>query len=125
MKLLLLPLLMVLLLSGTCRKTAGSRNCFRARLAIKGICMNYVIQVLDKNTGALPVEKSWTDESDGRVYQNVFALGSVCSFPDLKEGDEFYFTLATAGTDLCAVCKAYRPVPAVRNAIVVQPTPCP
>lgn len=114
----------------TCNKTtgavkAGSSNCFRARLAIKGICMNYVIQVLDGDTTGLNIEKSWKDETDGKVYKNVFALGSRCSFPDIDEGEEFYFTLAVKEDAGCNVCMAYRPVPAAKNDIIVSKTPCP
>jgi hypothetical protein len=87
--------------------------------------MNYVIKVLEGDLKVLSVEKEWVDESDGKRYNNVFALGSPCTFPDLKEGETFYFTLAQKEDTGCNVCMAYRPVPAAKNAIVVSKTPCP
>jgi len=128
-----LSLLLLISVAGTCHKTAGKSNagnlanptnCFKARLEIKGICMNYVIKVLEGDTSLLKLEKSWTDETDGKVYTNVFALGSVCTFPELNEGAEFYFTLAENEAGGCNVCMAYRPVPSVKNNIVVRQTPC-
>lgn len=130
MRCLALVLMFPVLLSATCHKTtrsvkAATTNCFKGRLAIKGICMNYVIQVLEGDTAALQLEKSWTDETDGTVHENVFALGSRCDFPDLEEGEVFHFTVVEK-TDLsCNLCMAYRPVPAAKNNIVVSKTPCP
>jgi hypothetical protein len=124
-------------LAGTCNKTTnrnggnnktvGGQNstCYKARLEIKGICMNYVIKVLDGDLTKLNLEREWKDESDSKTYNNVFALGSVCSFPDMKEGAEFYFTVTDKEDANCNVCMAYRPVPAAKNNIVVSQTPCP
>lgn len=108
----------------TGNKSTVNSKCFKAKLVIKGICMHYVIQVLEGNTAALNIEKEWKDESDGKVYKNVFALGSRCSFPDLKEGEEFYFTLAAMEDAGCNVCMAYRPVPGASNNIVAGKKPC-
>ena len=126
----LLAVLFFISVSATCNKTgsngtAGTKaaGCFKARLEIKGICMNYVIKVLEGDTALLHLERTWTDETDNKVYTNVFALGSVCSFPELKEGSEFYFTLAQTEDSGCNVCMAYRPVPAAKNNIVVSQTP--
>ena len=131
---LLLALILFTTVSGTCRNTTGSNSsagkqagtgtCFKARLEIKGICMNYVIKVLEGDTAALKLEREWKDESDGKVYTNVFALGSVCSFPDMAEGTEFYFTLTAKEDTQCNVCMAFRPVPSVKNNIIVSQTPC-
>lgn len=119
--------------AATCNKPAATKTtstanggaCYKARLAIKGICTNYVIQVLEGDTSKLALEKSWKDETDGKVYTNVFALDSRCSFPDIAEGGAFYFTLAGKEDPDCNVCMAYRPVPAAKNSIVVSKTPCP
>lgn len=87
--------------------------------------MNYVIVVLHGDLSKLNIEKSWTDETNGKSYTNVFALGSRCTFQDMSEGAEFYFTLAEKEEPGCNVCMAYRPVPAAKNNIVVRQTPCP
>jgi hypothetical protein len=128
-----LPLLAFLLLGFSCHhKTVPApaaptlaSNCYRARLEIKGICMNYVIKVLDGDVTRLNIEKEWKDETDGKVHTNVFALGSRCSFPDLNEGDEFYFVVTGIEDNGCNVCMAYRPVPAAKNNIVVSKNACP
>jgi hypothetical protein len=130
---LLLSLTAFLMLGGSChRKTAPTptaaklaSNCYKARLEIKDICMNYVIKVLDGDLSKLNIEREWKDEDDGTVYTNVFALGSRCSFPDVSEGDEFYFSVTGVEDAGCNVCLAYRPVPAAKNNIVVSKTACP
>jgi hypothetical protein len=129
---LLTPLILaaaMMLMAATCNKTANktitNTQCFKGRLEIKGICMNYVIKVLQGDTKALSIDSSWTDESDGKVYRDVFALGNKCNFPDLQEGDEFYFTINGKEDPSCNVCMAFRPVPASKNNIVVSKTPCP
>ena len=114
----------VVLTSATCHKTTGNTSCFKGRLEIKGICQNYVIRLLDGDTAALQLEKTWVDETTDKTYQNVFALQNKCDFPDLKEGDEFYFTLEASPKSDCMVCQAYRPVPAAQNNIKVSTTPC-
>lgn len=86
--------------------------------------MNYVIQLTEGNASALNIEKTWTDENDGKVYRNVFALGNKCNFTNVKEGEEFYFTLAAKTEEDCMQCQAFRPVPPARNNITVSKTPC-
>ena len=86
--------------------------------------MNYVIQVLDGDLTKLNLERTWKDETDGKTYTNVFALGSRCTFPDIAEGVEFYFRLASNEDARCNVCLAYRAVPVAKNFIVVSQTPC-
>ena len=46
-------------------------------------------------------------------YKNIFALGSICTFPaTIAEGQEFYFSiLDKPDTSVCVQCKAYSPVP--------------
>jgi hypothetical protein len=128
MKLLtpILILAITILTAATCNKsTTGNTKCFKGRLEIKGICMNYVIKVLDGDTTALNLEKTWVDETTDKTYQNVFGLGNKCDFPDLAEGEEFYFTIEEKPTTDCAVCQAFRPTPAAKNNIKVSKTPCP
>lgn len=109
--------------SATCNKPSGT-TCFKGRLEIKGICMNYVIKVLEGNTANLNIARAWTDETDGRTHENVFALASKCDFPDMAEGAEFYFTIVDKSREDCAVCLAIRPLPDARNRISVNQTPC-
>lgn len=84
---------------------------YKGKLVIKGICMNYVIELVEGNLDEDLYVTQWVDEFTGKKYQNVFALGSVCNFPDrIEEGDLFEFVLKNK-TENCAVCEAYRPVP--------------
>jgi len=79
---------------------------------VKGICMNYVIQVLDPDFDSSLIELNWTNEFSDISYTNVFALGSVCDFPeDIDEGDEFNFIIDNSKQNNCAVCLAYSPTP--------------
>ena len=98
------------------QKTCGSNNlkedCYKGRLEIKGICSNYTIKILQGNIDTAKVAASWTDENTGKVYSNVFALDSPCSFPaDIEQGDEFYFRIDTTQEKNCMVCMAYYPTP--------------
>lgn len=107
-----------------CQKQKAADSCFKGRLAVKGICSNYTIQVLEGNMDPAKVEASWTHPQTGVAYRQVFALGSPCTFPaSLNEGDEFYFTLEPPVQD-CAVCEAYSPKPAKALAITVVDKPC-
>ena len=124
----LLLILFTVLTAATCNpktETALAVNCFKGKLVIKGICMNYVVQVVQGDTSKLKIAATWMDETTDKTYNNVFALGSKCNFPDMQEGDEFYFTLADKPEEGCNVCLAYRPVPAVANHIVVHKERCP
>ena len=107
-----------------CNKGETAGACYKGRLEIKALCSNYTIQLLEGAIDPSKIEASWTDEHTGKVYTNVFALGSPCNFPStLKEGDEFYFTLAAPGQN-CAVCQAYYPKPAKALSITVVDKPC-
>lgn len=86
--------------------------------------MNYTISLQDPIDTSLVVA-NWTDESTGKSYKNVFALGSRCNFPsDIKEGDEFYFAIDSTTVQNCAVCLIYYPVPPKKLSIKVIPGPC-
>ena len=86
----------------------------KGRLAVKGICMNFVIEVLDPVNPDW-VEAEWVHPDTEVVYSNAFRLGSVCSFdPSLNEGDLFTFEASPEpfdGDEKCAVCLAYSPTP--------------
>jgi hypothetical protein len=85
---------------------------YKGKLVVKGICMNYVIQVLDSNFDSSLIELNWTNEFSGISFTNVFALGSVCDFPEnIEEGDEFNFIIDNFKNNNCAVCLAYSPTP--------------
>jgi len=85
---------------------------YKGKLVVKGICMNYVIQVLDSNFDFSLIELNWTNEFSGISFTNVFALGSVCDFPEnIEEGDEFNFIIDNFKNNNCAVCLAYSPTP--------------
>jgi len=87
-------------------------NIFLGKLVKKGICMNYVIQVNDSCFPQDLIEDKWTDESSNRKYNNVFALKSICDFPEnIEENDSFNFVIDNEKENNCAVCEAYTPVP--------------
>lgn len=128
MKYIIASLLVITLLSSaTCKeRKANPGNCFRGRLEVKGACMNYTIKVLSGNIDTGLVQKSWRDETTGKVHENVFRLSSLCSFPNrINEGDEFYFIIPPApAVEKCAVCMAYYPTPDKSIFIKVIDAPC-
>ena len=84
--------------------------------------MNYTIKLLEGAMDTTLIAKNWTNETNGRSYSNVFALGSRCSFPpDIQEGQEFYFVLDNSTVQNCAVCMIYYPVPSKQLSIKVLP----
>jgi hypothetical protein len=100
-------------------------TCFKARLEVKGICMNYTIKVLDGNIDPDLIQATWTDPATGKTHQNVFGLGSPCDFPsNIVEGEEFYFTINNSPTQGCAVCEAYYPTPPKKLRILATKAPC-
>jgi hypothetical protein len=90
-----------------------SNKCIKGKLVLKGICMNYVIEVVSGNIDSSLIESNWENPLTHDVYKNVFGLASICTFPPtLNEGDEFYFTIPQSPVDqLCIQCKAYSPIP--------------
>ena len=93
------------------------------KLAVQGICMNYVITV----EGEVPEEwyeqgfvaETWVDPSEEITYSNAFQLRSICDFPnEIEEGDLFYFTISK-DEQLCAQCLAYSPTPTESLSIKV------
>ena len=127
-KILLLSTLISLVLASQkeCANNNKKTGCYKGRLEVKGICSNYTIAVLEGNLDSSKISKTWTDETTNKTYSNVFALDSRCSFPaDIKEGDEFYFTVREAGDQNCNVCMAYYPTPPKGLSITVSKTACP
>lgn len=86
---------------------------YTGKLVLKGICMNYVIEVIDGDIDPNLIEEVWVNDMTNISYNNVFALGSRCSFPEkIKEGDTFQFSIqADDSSDNCAICEAYSPTP--------------
>jgi len=104
-----------------CKKNSQGDSIYKGRLEIKGICMNYTIKVLEGNIDTSLIASSWTDETTGKSYSNVFKLGSPCTFPEnIQQGDEFTFTIDTTAEKGCAVCMAYYPTPQKHLSIKVQ-----
>lgn len=94
-----------------CTKESTEKT-YKGRLEIAGICMNYTISVLEGNIDTSLIVADWTDDVTGKTYQNVFKLGSPCTFPaTIKQGDEFYFVIDSSQAQNCAVCLAYYPTP--------------
>jgi hypothetical protein len=103
-----------------------SSGCYKGKLEVKGGCMNYTISIVDGKFDSSLVVPDWTNESTGKAYKNVFALGSRCTFPDnINEGDEFFFVIDNTAVQNCAVCMMYYPVPAKKLPIKVIQDPCP
>ena len=116
----LIPLVFFVAIATNKCKNKNKDNVYKGRLEIKAICMNYTIKLLEGNLDTSQVVAAWKDETTGKTYNNVFALGSVCSFPStIKEGDEFYFTIDPDPVRNCAVCMAYYPKPLKSVAIKV------
>jgi hypothetical protein len=112
-------------LQAGCKKDRVSSGCYKGKLAVKGICSNYTIQVTGGNIDTSLIVGSWRDEQTGVTYKNVFGLGSPCTFPArLKEGDEFYFTIDNNSVQNCVQCMAYYPTPEKKLSISVRSTSC-
>lgn len=128
---------LLLILSATLALTAGQKGCgkkkqadpdkvYKGRVEVAGICSNITIKVLDEKADTALFQANWTDETTGKSYTNVFALGNPCGFNkggnEAKAGNEFYFKIDTAKQQDCAVCMAYYPVPKKRlNIKIVTP----
>jgi hypothetical protein len=93
--------------------SAAGMPTYKAKLEIKAICMNYTLRLTQGSLDTSQVAASWTDETTGKSYQNVFALGNPCTFPSsIEPGQEFNFVIDTAKEQKqCAVCMAYYPTP--------------
>jgi hypothetical protein len=114
MKLLIfLPAIFILTVSADkCVKKKTESGKYKARLETKALCMNYTLRLLEGDIDTSLIVADWTDESTGKAYKSVFALGSRCTFPpNIEQGDDFYFIIDSAQKQGCAVCMAYYPTP--------------
>lgn len=117
---ILTPLLLLFAVNGEKCKSKNDGTVYKGRLEIKAICMNYTIKLLEGDLDNTQIVAEWKDETTGKTHNNVFALGSACSFPaTIKEGDEFYFKIDPNPPRDCAVCMAYYPKPPKSVAIKV------
>ena len=120
------PALFLLALSATrCKNeekaTAGP---LKARLETKALCSNYTFTVTGGNIDTSLVAASWSDETTGKTFTKAFGIANPCDFPaDIKEGEEFYFTIEKQSSKECAVCMAYYPTPPKKLMIKVVPKP--
>jgi len=106
----------------SCNKSNNtSVACFKGKLVLKGLCMNYVIQITEGDVDKALYESSWQNPSTNTTYQNVFGLASTCTFPTtIKEGDEFYFSIPKNPiVPTCADCMAYSPTPSKKINIEI------
>ena len=120
--LIILPFISALTISadqcGKKKNQAG--GAFKAKLETKGICMNYTLRLLEGDIDTSKINISWTDESTGKSYNNVFGLGSPCTFPkSMEQGDDFYFVIDTSQKQQCVVCLAFYPTPPRKLSIKV------
>jgi len=114
MKLLLIlsSLFLLTVSADKCSSKESAAKVYKGKLEIKAMCMNYTIRLLEGDMDTSLIVKSWTNESTGKTYQNVFSPGNPCDLPaSINEGDEFYFTIDTAASKECIVCMAYYPKP--------------
>ena len=110
------------LLNISCNKSNDTiQNRFKGKLVLKGLCMNYVIQIIEGDVDKALYESSWQNPSTKTTYQNVFGLGSICTFPStINEGDEFYFSIPKSSiVQTCAQCMAYSPTPSKKISIEI------
>lgn len=120
----LIHLLLITIVLNSCTHSEQFSTCdqemYKGKLSVKGICMNYVIEVIKGDIDLNLVEQQWTHPETAVVYNNAFALGSVCDFPsELEQGDEFYFSISSNAGSNCAVCAAYSPTPSKSLVIKV------
>ena len=102
------------------KKKKTETGMYKAKLEIKALCMNYTLQLLEGNIDTSLITAKWIDESTGKSYTNVFALGNPCIFPaTLNQGDEFYFLIDTSIQKDCIICLAWYPKPAKALSIKV------
>lgn len=110
----------LLLSSSDCSSKKNLTGKYKGRLEVKGMCMNYTIRLLEGDINKSLLVRRWTDETTHKEYENVFALGSRCNFPDsIKQGDEFYFEIDSNYVQKCMVCLVFYPTPSKKLFIKV------
>ena len=119
----LLALAIIILIGLTaqkCNEKKSAGSVYKAKLEIKALCMNYTIRLLEGNLDTSKITGTWTDETTGKSYTNVFGLANPCDFPSsINQGDEFFFSIDTAKVQNCAVCMAYYPTPPKKLTIKI------
>lgn len=102
-------------------KSAGltaDTKCVTGTLAIKGICGQRVISILDGDTTGLQVNPMWVNPGGGDTLKNVFSVSNICDFPStVNVGDTIKFQITAKEDKECITCKAYTPVPEEKNKI--------
>ena len=117
----LTTLLVLSLPAEKCNEKKNDSGVYKAKLEIKALCMNYTLRLVEGNMDTSMIVANWKDETTGKSYQKVFGLANPCDFPsNIKEGDEFYFTIDTVKARNCAVCMAYYPTPQKKLIIKVR-----
>ncbi len=101
-------------------------GCIKGKLVVKGLCSQYVIQVISGDTGNAAIAANWVDPDTNTNYTNVFTVKNYCSFPALNTGEEFYFYLIKQVRTMdCIVCLAARATPAEGNEVQYRGSICP
>jgi hypothetical protein len=97
----------------------GSTTCLEGKLVKRGICGQFVVQLLSNPVDGLVYAPQWTDSMSNKSYENVFTIANPCSFPaTIKEGETFSFSITQNTDSPCIQCKAYTPTPSQRNNII-------
>ena len=121
---ILIPLTALFILSlpaKNCSEKKKESELLKGKLEIKALCMNYTIRLLEGAADTSKIAATWTDETTGKTYTNVFGLANPCDFPStIKQGDEFYFSIDTVKEKNCAVCMAYYPTPPKKLIIKIR-----
>jgi hypothetical protein len=95
----------ILLLSCSPKTVVQQQQGIKAKI-IRITCASAVIQILDKNYYSLA--EDWTEKGTENTIPNAVSVSNKCDIPqNLKNGDEFYFELASKENtnQLCIVCK--------------------
>jgi hypothetical protein len=93
-------------------------NCITGKLVVKGLCSQYVIQVIGSDTSELATDAVWNDPETGKTYNNVFTVSNYCDFPAMEVGETFTFRINQEKPILyCIICAAIRATPTAKNSI--------
>ena len=67
-----------ILLNISCNKSNNtSVACFKGKLVLKGVCMNYVIQITEGDVDKALYESSWQNPLTNTTYQFVFVYANL------------------------------------------------
>jgi hypothetical protein len=113
-KIILITIIITGLVFNACDQSDQSEvEILTGKLALEGICKNYVFTIESGTFNEDLVEKAWEHPDSGVIYTNAFTMKNVCDFPaSIKEGNSFKFTInKNEKPSDCIVCKAYSPTP--------------